>query len=205
MSIIINNKEIFNNAYLDNLWGGGSGHGSKKENVKPWIKAVNSIIQEKKISSVLDLGCGDGQWLDLLDLNGVSYIGVDISEIAIGLNKNKNTSNKLVFINDDIINFEYPKVDLIIIKDVLQHLPYNLINKILDKIKYSCKYALFCEDFLDFEKDIEFGDYRGLNLASKKFERNLSLEFVDSYSLVDVSKYQKHIYMYLNKEEVNDY
>lgn len=196
MSAINNNMETFNNIYINNVWGNGSGPGSYIENVKPWVNAINSVIKEKNISSVLDLGCGDGQWLNLLPLDKISYIGIDASELAISLNKSKNHLGNLTFIHDDLVTADYPKVDLIIIKDVLQHLPYDMIKSILSKIKTGCRYALFCEDFSNSDKDINAGEWRGINLMGPKFD--IELEFIDSYKLPHIYKECKHIYMYSN-------
>jgi SAM-dependent methyltransferase len=187
-------SKTFDNIYENNLWGVGSGTGSYKENATEWIKTVNWFIKKNNILSILDLGCGDGQILDLLNINDISYMGVDVSNVALELNKSKNRPENFTFVNEDILIFDYPNVDLIIIKDVLQHLPYKTIDLILKKIKNSCKYALICEDFQDSAEDVEPGGWRGLNLISKKFDINL--QFLFSYTPKNVDQVKKRVYLF---------
>jgi hypothetical protein len=69
--------------------------------------------------------------------------------------------------------------DLIIIKDVLQHLPNDSIVKILNKIEKCCRIALICDDLGESNIDIVPGGYRRLNLSAAPFNRNyeVTLDF----------------------------
>lgn len=63
------------------LTGGNSGEGSLGEAAERKAKFVNDLVKVEKISSVIDWGCGDGNQLALLEIEG--YLGVEVSPTAI--------------------------------------------------------------------------------------------------------------------------
>lgn len=193
--IIKKNKEVFDGIYENGDWGGidFSGEGSTVKNATPWIDSVNTFIKENNVMSILDLGCGDGTLIDYYDIDNINYVGVDVSERII--NKNKNSKNK-TFINDDIESYDYNFFDLIINKDVLQHLPNSSVIDIINKIEKSCKYALICNDYLQEEStDISVGEHHFINLNEKPFNKNYKI--IKKYN---VSYYEKAIYLFDSKD-----
>lgn len=93
----------------------------------------------KSRTNALDLGCGDGSTLKLLESLGFDrIIGVD----KINL-KNKIKSSKINFFRSDIINFlknvNKDKYDLITIFDVLEHIKPKYIEEILKSCFNSLK------------------------------------------------------------------
>lgn len=190
-------QDIFNKIYTEDLWSGGSGPGSLPENAKDWISYANKIIQSNDVFTILDLGCGDWQIGKCLNLSNKKYMGVDVSSVIIEKTK-ENSSDSISFICDDIENMDFPKVDLILIKDVLQHLPNSSVSKIMNKVIANSKYALICNDCKPHDminSDIEPGDWRPLDLSDKPF----------SYDIQDLKIFQskdavKKISLYINKD-----
>ena len=95
-------EEKFSNIYEKNIWGGGSGSGSKLSyDNKSYLKSLDSIIKNHNIQSILDIGCGDWEIMKHLSFQG-EYLGIDIVRSVINQNKinypNKNFEHK------DIIN-----------------------------------------------------------------------------------------------------
>ena len=83
-------EEVFTNIYENNSWGnnnndnykGSSGPGSNIEyNNDTYVPFLKNFIIEKKILSVVDLGCGDFKCGKLIydDLD-ISYTGYDAYE-----------------------------------------------------------------------------------------------------------------------------
>jgi SAM-dependent methyltransferase len=142
----MSNKEIFDNIYQKQFWGKDSGCGSDPKNAKEWISLINNFIKEKEIKSVLDLGCGDWRIGKELNLDNVNYTGVDVSSVIINKIKH-NEKDNIKFVNHDIESFDIPKVDLVLLKDVLQHLALDSTKKILDKVSNNAKYVLISNDF----------------------------------------------------------
>lgn len=178
----MSNQEIFNNVYINNSWGKDSGTGSFKEHARDYIDYVNGFIKAYNIKTILDLGMGDTKIFRELDLKNVDeYTGVEISDFAI--NKYyKNFKRDVTIIHDDIVTYEYPQVDLILIKDVLQHLNIESIKIVMNKIFNSCKYAIITNDILltDNNEDIKNGEYRGLDLKKDPFNYK-NLQVINTY------------------------
>jgi hypothetical protein len=61
----------------------GSGPGSRGYAAVYKNALVKNIVVQHQIHSIVDIGCGDLCWLDLEILEGRSYIGLDISTVAI--------------------------------------------------------------------------------------------------------------------------
>lgn len=61
--------------------GGSSGAGSYGRLARFKADFINAFIVSHRIASVLDLGCGDGNLLSLLDVP--DYVGVDVSPAAL--------------------------------------------------------------------------------------------------------------------------
>ena len=168
----MDNKKVFSKIYKEDLWKGGSGGGSKVENVKEYVDVLQKYIDKPEVKTVLDLGCGDWQFSKFLDLSSVSYLGVDVVESVIESNSTSYSASNIKFISRDITTYEVPKADLIICKDVLQHLCNKDVVNILVKIITSSKFSLITNDFNPENtenKDIDNGDYRCLDLTLSPF------------------------------------
>ena len=75
--------KFWNTRYKDNWRGSGEGSRGQLALFKAWL--VNSLITEKGIRSVVDLGCGDGVIASMLEVR--TYTGVDVSSTAIEMCK----------------------------------------------------------------------------------------------------------------------
>ena len=118
-----------------------SGPGSLLENTDLLVENLNKFISEYNIKSIIDVPCGDFNYMSKVNLDNVDYNGYDISLKAINLCKNKNNKNNINFKVFDITSEKLPYADLIIIKDLFLHLSYDFIQKSLNNVKESgCKY-----------------------------------------------------------------
>ena len=172
----MSNAEVFSKIYKEDLWHGGSGAGSKLENIKEYVDILQKYIDKPEVKTVLDLGCGDWQFSKFLDLSSVSYLGVDVVESVIESNSTSYSASNIKFISRDITTYEVPKADLIICKDVLQHLCNKDVVNILVKIITSSKFSLITNDFNPDNtenKDIDNGNYRCLDLTLSPFYLNV--------------------------------
>jgi SAM-dependent methyltransferase len=61
--------------------GGDSGPGSYGKFASYKADLINKVIRERRIRSIIELGCGDGNQLTSLEVD--QYIGLDISKVAI--------------------------------------------------------------------------------------------------------------------------
>ncbi len=63
--------------------GGTSGPGSRGMLAMYKAKVINDFVERHDVTTVVELGCGDGHQLGLLDVD--TYLGVDVSPQAIAL------------------------------------------------------------------------------------------------------------------------
>src|ERR1700761_7129326 len=75
--------EIFDDIYRRNLWGSGSGAGSREEVTRVYRSYLHSFLRANRIASVVDLGCGDWQTARHMDWSGIDYLGLDVSSLAL--------------------------------------------------------------------------------------------------------------------------
>lgn len=158
-------KDVFQKIYLTNKWGSKesrSGKGSELSSTEELRRVLPSIIDTFKIKSVLDLPCGDYNFMKEIELN-CKYIGADIVPELIASNSIKYPSVKFQCLN--IVSDKLPKSDLIIVRDCFVHLSISDIQKAIKNAKKSCKYMLVTSFYnTDFNKDITTGDWRTLNM-----------------------------------------
>lgn len=129
--------------------------------------------EEKQIKTVVDLGCGDWQFSKTIDWKDIQYKGFDVVEGVIQQNQKLYGKKNISFIHADATSYDLPAADLLICKEVLQHLPFKDIFSILSQIK-KYKYCLILNDvdpitLSQVNSDIRRGHYRALDLTQAPF------------------------------------
>lgn len=100
------------------------------------IREASSIINNITFEKVLDYGCAKGFMVYAMRLLGKEAYGVDVSEYAVN-NCHPNVKDYLSVIEKtQDIQGDY---DLIIAKDVLEHIPKELIPDTLSVFREHCK------------------------------------------------------------------
>ena len=165
-------EERFNYIHNSNFWVGQSsvsGEGSDEAQTEEIRANLPKIILEYKIQIMLDLPCGDFNWMKNIELNLLEYIGADIVQEIIHLNNEKYSNDKRRFINLDIIKDNLPKADLIFCRDCLVHLSNDNVLKSIENIKRSNSKYLLTTTFTECEinEDIVTGDWRIINLIKE--------------------------------------
>jgi len=140
----------FTRIYENQEWGSGSiknplsGTGSNPDHAKPYVYFVKRVILDFDIESVVDIGHGDwAMWRDY-KFENVNYKGYDVAdEISSKVSKIYGSINKTFEKVDE--HSKYPNADLMICKDVLQHLSLNDIDLVLSQLQ-KFKFVVFCND-----------------------------------------------------------
>jgi SAM-dependent methyltransferase len=143
--------ELFDAVYRERMWGGtpdqASGWGSHGEHSSEYVDFVRDFIARNNIQSILDIGCGDFQIGSRICGSVSRYIGVDVSRFII----DRNTTvfgdlGNVRFMALDVCADRLPQVDLITIREVLQHLSNADIALALNNIEQSlARFALVTE------------------------------------------------------------
>ena len=168
-------EEAFKNIHKKNIWGGGSGTGSKLSHDNKWyLKILQDIIKDKGIKNILDIGCGDWEIMKNLSYEGLVYDGIDIVKSVIDNNKDYESHN-IRFYHKNILNEDIENYDLIIIKDVLQHLEDYDIIKIMDKLMEKGKYIL-CVNGYKFGRTPEKNNWEIRNIKNRYSYHPASIE-----------------------------
>lgn len=166
----------FNRIYASGRWAkskagdGTSGPGSTLEATREYRAYLGDFLRKHNVQSVVDAGCGDWSFSSAIDWNHVRYLGVDISTSVIEDVTKRFARDNIRFVVDDISR-SLPPADLLLCKDVLQHLPnkqvHDFIENNLRKGKY--KWAILTNDFGPGNRDIQAGEHRLLDLAAAPF------------------------------------
>jgi len=170
----IDMKQVFESIYHKNEWGSEeskSGQGSTIDNSYGAKKALEKIIQELNIKSILDVPCGDFNWLKHVNLFSVKYIGADIVDQMVLDNQLKYGSENIQFKRIDITEDSIEKYDLILVRDLFVHFSYSDVKKSIETLKHSNSTYLLTTTFVDFtvNYNIDTGSWRPINLSKKPF------------------------------------
>jgi SAM-dependent methyltransferase len=152
----------------------GSGPGSRLEENTEMIEFLECFIRVKKIKTILDIGCGDWQYMQAVDLQGCKYIGIDCVQSVVDADTAKFGNENVEFRCGDILECEFPPADMVIIKDVVIHLTNAQIFKLWERVK-GYKHVIFVFDDkasnpAAYKDEIETGDFRSLDLHAEPFK-----------------------------------
>jgi hypothetical protein len=127
---------VFTQHFEENGWGCSesiSGHGSTVSATQTVRSVLPKLIAELGVQSVLDIPCGDFNWMQHVDLP-VRYIGADIVDELIERNRRRFASDLHSFVQLDVTVSDLPKVDLVLCRDYLFHLSFYDITKAIDNL-----------------------------------------------------------------------
>jgi SAM-dependent methyltransferase len=202
-SLLQDSSDPFRDIYNKNLWRSQesvSGGGSELAATETIRKMLPLLIDDLSIRSMLDVPCGDFNWMQevIKKCESVDYIGGDIVVKMIEKNKTRYNSNHVQFIQVDITKDELPKVDLIFCKDCLQHLSFKKVIDAINNFKKSgSKYLLVTSYPWTWRNyDILDGDYCPLNLQKSPFCLPKPLQKIKENSTVGGVERDKTMYLY---------
>jgi SAM-dependent methyltransferase len=167
----------FNRIYAEGVWGrdvtgkGVSGTGSTLEITRDYRAYLEDFMKKHAVTSVVDAGCGDWTFSSAIDWGNASYLGIDIASDVIETVRKKYEKGNIRFQVSDVTE-ELPAADLLISKDVLQHLSNELVLKFvannLRKGRY--KWVILTNDRGSTNQDVQNGGYRAIDLSAPPFE-----------------------------------
>lgn len=161
----------FEAVYNEDRWSHGSGPGSLPSSTIEYRSFLERFIQENGVKTVTDLGCGDWQSSRYMNWSSVRYTGLDVVQSLIDENNKRYAAGNISFHLSRSLD-SLPGGDLLISKEVLQHLPNKLIAAYLDAISQRYKFALLTNSIAPgsgVNSDIEAGGYRPLRLEAAPF------------------------------------
>ena len=105
-------------------WGSASGAGSTLAYTEQLRPRLAKAISDLGINSMLDAPCGDFEWFKEVSVPPqMMYVGMDIVRDLVRKNQTLYSTSKRLFVAGDITLDPLPKVDLMMCRDCLFHLP----------------------------------------------------------------------------------
>jgi hypothetical protein len=168
--------ERFAAIYNNRVWlndrpsGSLSGLGSELANTHTLRQTLQSLLTQLDTRILLDVGCGDFLWIKEITLN-CEYIGVDVVENVISSNVKDYASATRTFQQLDATIDVLPRADTVLCREVMFHLSFRDIWRVLANIQRSqAVFLIATNDIgLSYNADIASGDFRLLNLHAAPF------------------------------------
>ncbi|MCR9173820.1 MAG: class I SAM-dependent methyltransferase [bacterium] len=189
-------NQVFTEIYEKNRWKDNetvSGQGSTLTQMQPIIPAIEEAFATLEVKTILDIPCGDFNWMQHVNLEGIDYRGADIVVDLINQNQAKFGAENIHFSHLDITKDQLPKSDLILNKDCFIHFSYAHIYQALQRIKESeSRYLMgttYTNQTLNF--DITTGDWRPLNFQIGPFYFPKPILSITEYCEQHLTKAQK--------------
>lgn len=166
---------IFNDIYAENRWNSNesiSGPGSTDEQTRAVVEQLPRMLKGLEAKTVLDIPCGDFNWLRNAELNGFDYLGADIVPALIKANAANYSSNDRSFCILNLLEDVLPTQDVIFCRDCLVHFSNADVMRAIRNIHRSGSRYLITTSFVEHEnsRDIYTGQWRPLNLLQAPFQ-----------------------------------
>ncbi len=132
----------FTRVHDENLWGSQesrSGWGSARgtPSVSIAAEAIARAVREHGVRSLHDIPCGDFNWMPevLAEFPGLAYRGFDIVKAMLAHNRDLHPQHEFRWL--DITNEVPPRADLILCKDLLNHLDDEDVKRAIQNMRRS--------------------------------------------------------------------
>ncbi len=133
-------KRKFSRVFSSNAFDGNeslSGRGSDLDQTETIENEIPKLLHKLKVESLLDVPCGDQNWIKRIDLGFLQYTGADIVPALVKRNIEMFASENKKFIQLDIVRTVPDMHDLVFCRDLLVHLDTKSIRAALSNIKKS--------------------------------------------------------------------
>jgi hypothetical protein len=133
-----------------------------------------------------------------IDWSGIDYTGVDVVSAVVTRNQAQFGASNIRFQQADITGEgQLPSADLLLSKEVLQHLPNDDVAKFLSRHLHKFKYCLITNDLdptsaTSENVNIKRGAYRTLDIRRPPF--NVSAELLFTYDVAEDGGWLKGVF-----------
>jgi hypothetical protein len=165
--------ETFRQIHDANHWGSAeslSGPGSANRQTTALRAELPALLTRLGVRSLLDLPCGDANWIMATALPGIDYLGADlVPEVVERTRQRFGASRRFAVL--DLLSSPLPRVDLVLCRDCLVHFSFADIERAVENLRQSGSTWLLTTTFPQqpSNEDIVTGDWRPLNLERAPF------------------------------------
>ncbi|HTY76641.1 MAG TPA: class I SAM-dependent methyltransferase [Candidatus Bathyarchaeia archaeon] len=181
-------ERIFRAIHESNAWGSEesrSGPGSTKDRGADFVDDLLSVLDGLACRTLLDVPCGDFNWISPVAERMDQYIGADIVPALVTRNRELYGSGRVRFITLDLVTDPLPEADAILSRDCLVHLTLVDIGRCLENVRRSRAKYFVTTTFVGPRDngDIPTGSWRPLNLERPPFSLPPALHLIDERCL----------------------
>lgn len=167
-------EETFGHIVLTGAWGDSeslSGVGSNLEQTRALRAALPGLLRDLEIRSLLDLPCGDFNWMRTVDLGIDRYVGGDLVPELVARNQELYGGPGREFVRLDLLRDPLPAADAVFCRDCLVHLTHAQVMDALRNVRASGARYLLTTTYpaLPRNRNIATGEWRPLNLERAPF------------------------------------
>lgn len=135
--------DAFDEVYRKGMWKQGeasSGLGSEGWMAERYVELVLDYASEHALRTVVDAGCGDFSVGSRLAGRFERYMAFDVSPLIIEINKQRYADLARKNVSFDVADMTlttFPQADLILVRQVMQHLTNAQVERILKNLEAS--------------------------------------------------------------------
>lgn len=184
-------KVVFTQIMHANLWGSAeslSGPAATLKATRTIRENLPRIAAEYDVRSVLDVPCGDFNWMRHVDWTVERYVGADIVDSVVRSNRIRFGRAEREFRSMNLVTDVPEAFDLVLIRDLFVHLPFDAIFRAIANVKRSGSRYVLMTSFPEarVNHDIPFGGFRPTNMEAAPFVLPPPLVTVADWDYLDV-------------------
>ena len=181
-------ERVFTHIYRRHIWRDPetrSGSGSSVHNTAAVRTALPQWLSDLGAQTLLDLPCGDFNWLRHVELNVDLYLGADIVAELVECNQRDYGTPQRRFMQLDICRDPLPRMDVILCRDCLVHLSERAALAAIKNVINSGSTYLITTTFpqLTRNTDIVTGYWHPINLQRPPYHFPPPLRQIDETSI----------------------
>jgi 2-polyprenyl-3-methyl-5-hydroxy-6-metoxy-1,4-benzoquinol methylase len=138
-----------------------------------------NVFRRYDVEDFIDAPCGDCNWMQNVNLNGVAYTGYDIDRRHINAAKARGINWNVL--ESDILVEDFPHADMLLCRHCLQHWRNEEILKFLQKLFDSGITYLLATSSRNLRENVELpsSEFRTVNLELPPFGLPAPIEWID--------------------------
>ena len=104
-----------------------------KERVKEYIPYIKNLPFEQEDIKLLDVGCGRGEWLEVVSSHGYYAEGIDINRIMVAKSKELGLNAKEIDVIEYLNSLDDNSFSIITGFHIIEHLPFEVLIEMYDE------------------------------------------------------------------------
>ncbi|WP_274427850.1 class I SAM-dependent methyltransferase [Desulfosarcina sp. BuS5] len=105
-----------------------------KKRVEVYLPYLEALPFKKEEIRALDLGCGRGEWLELLGEHGYKAQGIDINRIMVAKSKELGLNVQQADVREYLTSLEEESLSVVTGFHIIEHLPFQILMKMYDEV-----------------------------------------------------------------------